>query len=143
MKNIIVTRGLLTAALLLTTSVSSAQGLNLQNVASRVCDGVAQSPSSGERVVIVESHSLIGLTQLSTDGCVLINFHTYITKSFETVNDKKLSQVEVVPGMTLQKSSCSNHLKEVPEQFTTAELDGNKLTLFGGAQCKKLELVLK
>lgn len=143
MKNIIVTHGLLIAALFLTASVSSAQSLNLKNVVSRVCDGVAQAPSAGERVAILDSYSLIGLTQASSDGCVLINFHTYLAASSGTVNGAKFAQLQVLPGRTVQKSSCSKDLKEVPEQFTTAELNGNKLTLLGGAQCKKLELVLQ
>ncbi|WP_413587057.1 hypothetical protein [Bdellovibrio sp. HCB274] len=143
MKNHMITHGVLAAALLLVTSASQAQPLNFLKVVSRVCDGVVQTPSVGERVAFVPSHNMIVLTIPTTDGCVRANFHVYISNLMATTTGKKILQMQAVPGSTTQKSSCSSELKKVPEQFITGTVDGNNLTLFGGAECSKLELVLQ
>lgn len=124
-------------------NLSLAQSLTFQEVTSKICDGVTQSAAAGERITIIEQQALLGLGHTASDTCRIVDFHSFVVTSNGQMNGQKMMTMEVLQKTALRKSSCSNNVSEVPTQFKVAQYTGKKLTLLGGANCRKLELILK
>ena len=133
---------MLIGIMLVGASTTFAQELNFQKVTGRICDGNNQPPLEGERIVLLESNSLFGLGYQDKNNCNVVDFHSYVITSSGITNGVKSGQMQVVDETAFRKSTCTQGVVTVPVQFRHIELNGSKITLLGGSNCKKLELLL-